>query len=1138
MRNITTTALIVLLTLCTATTAYCQDEHKPAPSAHDDHGNTIIVTGRVIDEEGENLPGVTVKARGSKTGAISYGDGNFAIRVKKGQPTTLEFSFIGMKTITYKVKGTRDVKGIEIKMRNDYETVGDVVVTGYQTIDKRKLTSAISSITEKDLTMKGALTVDQMLEGKIPGLMTMTTSSTPGASTKMRLRGTSTFTGTREPLWVIDGIVYENPVPLSADDINSWDNVNLIGNAITGLNPQDIARIDVLKDASATAIYGTRAANGVIVVTTKTGQAGKTNINYSFNAQFQRRPHYSDFNLMTSKERIDVSREIMERGLYYQSTPERYGYEGAVMDYWDKNITYAQFQDQVSQMESNNTDWFGELYRNAFTQTHSVSVSGGNRGTRYYFSVGFNDDDSAEKGSDLKRITARSNLSTRLRDNIMLDVRLSGSMQDADYNPNYYSAFDQAYYTSRTIAARNSDGSYAYMQRQINEDMTTGKKIYGKYNILNEFDNGDYNVKNKSINLTASLNWEILPDLRYTTTAGLTTTTNLTESWMGEKSYYCATLRGYDYDTDPPRTDYYTNSLLRDGGIWSNSSTNQYSYVWRNQLNYSFDIAKVNHFNIDLGHEMSSTKYRGQMSGTIPGYAPEQGESFIPIWAGTKQDAEDYYWYLRNWFMGSGDVKATAFPTITDMTDNKLSFFLTSTYTYHNYFSLNFNIRNDGSNRFGQYENEKFNPVWSFSGRLNLNEFNWLPECFDQLALRASYGYRGSVPNATPYLVITTPKKNSVTGELGSTISSYPNANLKWEKTSTINTGLEYSMFHGRFTGGVDFYHSISTDLISMRTASLVNGTTSLYYNDGSATNTGLEVSLSTVNISTKDFKWRTSLTWSWNRNRIKSGSVTDNTYSNYLSGSVVRDGKSVDGFYSYSFAGLDSYGLPRYNNLTGLPSGLSTSEVLDMVLVYSGTRTPNYYGSFSTEFRWKDLSLRAEFSYKLGYHQRLLKLYQDGNPALPQPEDNMSSVFVDRWRKAGDEANTNIPALSNVSLDALPSYITLTGENDYLYTNIDQEYYSVLGPTTYTGWFMYDYSDARVVNASHIRLRTLTVGYDVPKSFCDLFHIGGVRIDFQAQNLAVWCFDKKLKGQDPDQVSSVGMPVLPSYNISLSVNL
>lgn len=1089
----------------------------------------VKLQGKVCDGAGVPLPGVCIVLKGASAGVATDVDGMYHIVLEK-KKQVLQFSFVGMETKEMTWDGQPE---LNVTMESCVLKMDEVVVTGYQTIDKRKLTSAITTVNADDLDFKGALTVDRMLEGKVPGLLSMNLSAVPGAAVKMRLRGTSTFTGSREPLWVIDGIIYENPVPLSADEINSWDNVNLIGNAITGLNPQDIERIDVLKDASATAIYGTRASNGVIVVTTKTGQVGETTLSYSFNASVQRRPMYGDFELMNSKERIDVSREIMDRGLWFTYTPERRGYEGLMMDYWDKKISFGEFQQQVSELESVNADWFGALYRNSFSHSHDISLSGGSRRTRYYFSIGYTDNKGSEIGADLWRLTARMNLSTHLRDNILVDIRLSGSVQEADYNPSGYSAFDEAYYTNRTVPVRNADGSLHYIDKKVNTNNATGEYTYAKYNILNEFENGSNEITNKSLNLTASLNWELLPNLRYMGMVGMTTTTNLTEDWAGEKSFAVAAMRMYDYG-EVPSGDIAVGTI-KDGGTYANSSMNQYAWTVRNQLNYNFDIAREHHFNIDLGQEAKSTLYRGTASGTFPGFMKDQGKTFtyFPYNIDSKDYA--YYYAIRTWFLGGSGV----FPKLTDKIENSLSFYGTFTYTFQNRYSVNFNIRNDGSNRFGQYNNEKFNPVWSVSGRWNINEevffnTNWL----ETLALRASYGYRGNVPNESPYLLMYRPQIESLTGELGATLDSFPNANLKWEKTSTVNAGLDWSFLHGRISGAFNYYMSKSTDLIASRPVSRVNGMETLKYNDGEAKNTGVEFSISTRNIDTKNFKWRTSFSISHNKNVVKRGmrgdNVVRNTYESYVNGTVVSEGESVDGFYSYRFDGLDAYGLPRFKNLAGNDANMTNEEYLKTVFTLSGSRTPLYYGNFSTEFKYKQLSLRAEFNYKAGHKTRLLSLYKNNNSSLPFPEDNLPRALVHRWRTAGDENRTDVPVLTNIALDMPVELSTPSASEAYQYTVVDK---NIAGPSMNTGWYMYDRSDIRVANASHIRIRSISLGYDLPLRWIRKVGMSYARLDFQAQNLGVIVFDKKLKGQDPDQVESIGLPTLPTFNLGLSVS-
>ena len=301
---------------------------------------------------------------------------------------------------------------LSIMLEDDTNVLQDVVVTGYQVIDKRASTSAITSIKAEDILRPDAISIDQMLEGQVPDLMFMSNSGETGVAPKIRIRGTSSIIGNREPLWVVDGIVVQDPVPISAEDLNDPDYVNRIGNAIAGLNPQDIERLDILKDASATALYGTKAANGVIVITTKRGREGKPQIRYNNTFTWKIRPRYSDksVDVMNSKERIQLSRELWNDNYVYNANSSMVGYEGLMMRLFNKEITQEQFNSELAYVETVNTDWFNLLTHDSFSQQHNASVSGGGERGVYYASLGFMDNDDVIKGTTNRGYSAMVNL--------------------------------------------------------------------------------------------------------------------------------------------------------------------------------------------------------------------------------------------------------------------------------------------------------------------------------------------------------------------------------------------------------------------------------------------------------------------------------------------------------------------------------------------------------------------------------------------------------------------------------------------------------------------------------------------------------------------------------------------------------
>ncbi len=370
------------------------------------------IRGIVTDKKKAPLPGVTVLIKGTTIGVSTDQNGRFEIVQPKDSNVTLIVSFIGMKTQTIVYKG----KELNIVMEEDSQEMEEVVVTGYQVINRRKNTGSSQRLKMDDIMTAGVPNLDQMLEGRISGMTLVSGSGEVGVAPKIRIRGTSTLIGNREPLWVVDGIIVQDPVPISAEELNDPDYINRIGNAIAGLNPQDIERLDVLKDAAATALYGTKAANGVIVITTKKGRVGAPIINYNMTTTFRQRPRYSDrkIELMNSKERIQFSRELNEQHYVFSGHFNYVGYEGLLNDLYNGKINDTQFAEKVAYLETLNTDWFKLLTEDSFSHQHTVSISGGSNKTRYYASIGYSRDNDVLKGNYNERYTSSLNLESTL----------------------------------------------------------------------------------------------------------------------------------------------------------------------------------------------------------------------------------------------------------------------------------------------------------------------------------------------------------------------------------------------------------------------------------------------------------------------------------------------------------------------------------------------------------------------------------------------------------------------------------------------------------------------------------------------------------------------------------------------------
>ena len=524
----------------------------------------VVVRGKVVGADDVVLPGVTVLLKGTVTGVTTDAEGKYSIFVpKKG--ATLIFSFVGMKT---KEVVCGDKREINVTLEEDVQAMEEVVVTGYQTLRKSDVVGSVTTVKASDIMMPAYTSIDQMLQGRVAGMMVMNTSSRVGTSPKIRIRGTSTILGNQDPLWVVDGVIQPDPLPLNQNDMMVDDLKNILGNQISWLNPADIETITVLKDASATAIYGSKAANGVIVITTKRGQTDRMTVNYNGTFSFRIRPHYGLFNLMNSEERIQFSQEAFAAGAVYQNVPVESlnTYEGIMTLFYAKQISKEEAEMAIQRLGQTNTDWFKLLTRNSFSHNHNLSISGGSEKIVYNVSLGYSDQAGVEKDNDAKNLSGRINVGIELHPKVRVDMSLIGSVNRtwgyaAGVNPLEYATS-----TSRSVLAYDDVGNQYFQKLRANYRYNENLVLLG-FNILNEMQHSYSKNKSSQINGNLNFSWDITPWLRYEFVGGINNNVGVSESYAGEQTHYVAkNYRGYDFGSEMFGSDKYKAAMLPSGG--------------------------------------------------------------------------------------------------------------------------------------------------------------------------------------------------------------------------------------------------------------------------------------------------------------------------------------------------------------------------------------------------------------------------------------------------------------------------------------------------------------------------------------------------------------------------------------------
>ena len=1073
------------------------------------------VSGVVIQaDDGEPAIGATIKVKGQESiGTATDIDGNFTLTVPANK-STLIISYVGMKT-----KEVKASPNMTITLERNTQQLQDVVVTGMQKMDKRLFTGATTKISADDAKLDGVADISRSLEGKSAGVSVQNVSGTFGTAPKIRVRGATSIYGASKPLWVVDGVVMEDAVEVSADELSSGDAVTLISSAIAGLNSDDIESFQILKDGSATSIYGAKAMAGVIVVTTKKGKAGSARVSYTGEFTTRMKPKYSDFNICNSQEQMGIYREMEQKGwlefasLASASNSGVYGKMYQLLDQYDPNTgkfglehTTAAMNAYLREAEYRNTDWFDELFSNALMQNHSVSIAGGTEKGKFYTSLSYMNDPGWYESSKVERYTFNANASYDISRTFRITVLTSDSYRKQkapgtlsqetdpvsgeikrgfDINPYSY-----ALNTSRTLSAHE-----------------TYTRNWSQFNIFDELQQNYIDIGVTDLKFQGELNWRPIAGLELNALGAYRYQSSVQEHHVKDHSNQAlayragidpedATIRAsnpYLY-TDPEDPTALPETILPKGGIYYNNTYKVSQYDFRGTATYNKTWNNTHIFNVMAGMEVNSTE-REAMSYTGWGFVYDNGG--VPF--------VDY-----NWLKQLGEENGQYY-SITPTTSRSFASFANATYSYAGRYVINGTIRYEGTNKLGKSRDSRWLPTWNVSGAWNAHEENWFRENIDlqrvlnHATLRLSYSLTADsgpawVSNATPVYAPYRPwRPLASVQELGLQLTDIANSELTYEKKKEFNVGFDLGFMQGsRINLSGDVYYRDNYDLIGQIYTQGVGGVTMKYANVAAMKSHGVEFTLSTRNIETKDFTWSTDLTFSKTKNEITDLDSRSNVMQLVSGSGYAKEGYPVRAIFSIPFVGLNEEGIPQVINQDGVVTTTDINfqefEKTDF-LKYEGPTDPTITGGFGNILTWKNFKLNVFMTYSFGNKIRL-------DPVFSASYDDLTAMpkeFKNRWVQPGDEKYTTIPVIA--SRRQYKNY-------DYLSR----------------AYNAYNYSTERIADGGFIRLKEISLTYDLPKSFLEKIHFTSASIKAQATNLWLIYSDDKLNGQDPEFFNSGGV--------------
>lgn len=1103
------------------------------------NGNARTVRGIILDEEDEPLPGVSVRVKGFATmGTVSDIDGRFSLTVYSPEPELL-ISYVGMKQ--REVKATPG-RLMTIHLENGENQLNQVVVTGYQTISKERATGAFDILDKRDLEKRIHTDALSALEGEVPGVSVY--------NNKVVVRGVSTFSSAvgNDPLLVVDGL----PTELKLSDIN----IN------------DIESITVLKDAAASSIYGVRAANGVISIVTTKHVKDKTVIRVTGDWIWTQNPSLDDYHYATSSDVLDFELAHIQKyaassnqtEAYYLKdhlkgigeaannsstlpyyTPFRY----ARTQYTNGEMSEAEYNALVSKWRNTNyrQEYMDKVWRTALRQSYNVSVNTGTDRQSTYVSLNYIGDSQRVKTNDNKYFKGYVKTMQKLTNWMAFELGVDAQYSHSTSGDAQYTTFNTLEpYTQ--ITDENGNRVYRDYVDISNQTFTGGlhtnpkiqSQIAGlpqfmsyRFNILDELEDNLTKRKNFHLRSFVRLNFDIIKGLKFSSSFSYEFGKDSQETFNSKDSYYIRFLRNRF------ATNAAVNSVIPAGGRMSMTDYKRDNWTFRNQLDYQATFLNDHAVSLSAGLELRENNTNLPNTSTYYGYDPVSlAYTALNVKDMMNMGLRQSYIYNNN--TGNGAVLDGSYirlsdyeltPSLSAVTNRYFSTYFVGGYTFKQRYGLSGSFRIDQANLFGTDPKYRYRPLWSVGFKWNMAKEKFLRNVpwIVMLDLRGSYGLTGNVDQTTsPYLMARMATQNKYTPETipYTTIMTAPNPLLRWERTKSYNIGLDYTLFGGKLFGKLDYYHKASDDLLATIEVPFTSGYSSQRVNYGGMNNDGFEISVSSPWFTNKDWRFYSSFSFYYNKNKVTRSYYNPTQASQLISGAYYQQGRPFNSVYAYRYDGLTSGGTDAQNGIPQIlradgssvvhfndNGGINIDESATLKpedLVYMGSGTPVWGGSFTQNISFRNWELSVFVTYYGGH-----KVYVPSFDFYSTNYNSLTDFYAQSWT---------------------PENSTSTIPKHFLRYDVSADAGKVIGLQE-----MYQKSTVNVKSGDMIRLKNISLGYTLPARLTRKIGMEYVKVIAQVNNPCFW--SAAGHGIDPETLGTGGDWTLPeptSYLLKLNV--